>query len=382
MYLDIVIEDIKKYDNALSYIRKLGPYETDKNLQKYSKTMLAHLPEETTQLLIELCTGLLPHATGIKSPAPSENTKALANLPFGGNDTGSIFSDHSTPTLSNGNNQTPILNKLAQTKTTFNRLTYTPPSPRKFMPSFVDRPDYLTVFLESVFHKLWGAVTTPASVASPVSEGTPLLPSSKGDVSSNTKTLEKQWSLQEQEERKIIWNTLLELYLMDETHVIKQGISARDRQRHKRESRQKALALLQDETVQYDTNQALVLCQLKEFDEGIVFLYERTGMYTDILRYWMDKGQTDRVIEGVRKYGPKEPSLYPMVLTYFSSTSEVMEKSTQELLSVMKHIDEKDLLPPIQVVQALSRSNIATIGLLKGYIGKKIERERDELKQV
>lgn len=71
-----------------------------------------------------------------------------------------------------------------------------------------------------------------------------------------------------------------------------------------------------------------------------------------------------------------------MVLTYFSSTPEVMAKSTEELASVMKHIDDKDLLPPIQVVQALSRSNVATIGLLKGYIGKKIEHERAELKQV
>ncbi|PHZ12993.1 uncharacterized protein RHIMIDRAFT_251091 [Rhizopus microsporus ATCC 52813] len=47
----------------------------------------------------------------------------------------------------------------------------------------------------------------------------------------------------------------------------------------------------------------------------------------------------------------------------------------------MKHIDEKDLLPPIQVVQALSRSNVASIGLIKDYIGKKIEYERKELKQ-
>ncbi len=53
----------------------------------------------------------------------------------------------------------------------------------------------------------------------------------------------------------------------------------------------------------YDTNQALVLCQLKQFDEGIVYLYEKTGMYTDILRFWMEKGGTDRVIEGVRRYG-------------------------------------------------------------------------------
>lgn len=332
MYLDIVIEDTQQYGTALQYIRKLGPHEADKNLQKYSKTLLCHLPHETTQLLIELCTGSLNSSSSNSSKDTATAKAALNNLPF--------------------SNSADVLEPPPTIK--MKRLSYAPPSPRKFMPAFVDRPDCLTEFLEAVYDALWGNGTT--------------------------KTL----STTEQEERKNIWNTLLELYLMENT----------------RQVRQKALTLLQDDTVAYDTNQALVLCQLKQFDEGIVYLYEKTGMYTDILRYWMEKGGTDRVIEGVRKYGyvlclkrkrdrnsfkfnrPKDPSLYPMVLTYFSSTPEVMEKSTQELLSVMKHIDEKDLLPPIQVVQALSRSNVATIGLLKGYIGKKIEHERRELKQA
>ena len=71
-----------------------------------------------------------------------------------------------------------------------------------------------------------------------------------------------------------------------------------------------------------------------------------------------------------------------MVLTYFSSNPEILSKSTPELLSVINHIDSQDLLPPIQVVQALSQSNVATIGLIKRYIGKKIEHEREDLKQV
>ncbi|KAI9486357.1 MAG: hypothetical protein EXX96DRAFT_40431 [Benjaminiella poitrasii] len=381
LYLDIMMEDMKSYEQAIPYIRKFGPHEADKNLQKYSKTLLTHLPEETTQLLIELCTGTLPLATtnnpstasGTKSPAPSDNTRALSNLPFGGPsavDTASIFSDHSIP---NGNPLPSTLNKIIQIKNASGKLTYSPPSPRKFMSAFVDRPDYLTIFLEAVFEKLWDAHTTStlSSVSSPALDSP-----AKGEQG------EKHWTAQEQEERKTIWNTLLELYLMDDDNSRKdESISARDRQRRKRESHQKALALLQDDSVQYDTNQALVLCQLKQFDEGIVYLYEKTGMYTDILRYWMEKNNTDRVIEGVRKYGPKDSSLYPMVLTYFSSTPEVLARSTPELLSVVKHIDEQDLLPPIQVVQALSRSNVATIGLLKDYIGKKIEHEHQELKQ-
>ena len=165
------------------------------------------------------------------------------------------------------------------------------------MPAFVDRPDYLTTFLESVFEKLWGTVNNSSS--SPATSATTGVTSPVSETATVVNGL-RHWSLQEQEERKTIWNTLLELYLMDD---IKEPTSARERQKRKREFRQKALTLLHDESVHYDTNQALVLCQLKQFDEGIVYLYEKTGMYTDILRYWMDKGNTDRVIEGVRKYG-------------------------------------------------------------------------------
>lgn len=71
-----------------------------------------------------------------------------------------------------------------------------------------------------------------------------------------------------------------------------------------------------------------------------------------------------------------------MVLTYFSSNAEVLSKSTPELLSVLNHIDSQDLLPPIQVVQALARSDVASISLIKRYIGKKIEHEREELSQA
>ncbi|KAG0185380.1 hypothetical protein DFQ28_009464 [Apophysomyces sp. BC1034] len=399
LYLDIVIEDMRNYDTAISYIRKLNYQEADNNLRKYSKTLLSRLPEQTTQLLTELCTGTLTSSqssgTRATSPTPSvRNTAALANLPFAGSglDDSPAQSESGAQrgkATQNGNG-TVGNGKYPHTR---NVMSYVPPSPRIFMPAFVDRPDCLVVFLEKVFEKRWGlnpktTDRTTSDTASTRSYGT-REDSVNGAQSSGTHT----WSPQEQEERKAIWNTLLELYLMDEqpnpststspmsSPRRQHAVSQREHQRRMKEFKTKALTLLKDDSVQYDTNQALVLCQLKQFDEGIVYLYERTGMYTDIIRFWMEKEETDRVIEGVRKYGPKDPSLYPMVLTYFSSTPETLSKSTTELLSVLNHIDSKDLLPPIQVVQALSRSNVATIGLLKGYIGKHIEQEREELQQ-
>lgn len=256
------------------------------------------------------------------------------------------------------------------------------------MPSFVDRPDCLVQLLERVYEKRWAS---PSPSEKAVSDAASVRSYGTRDERNNHQAASEGPTLspQEREERKAIWNTLLELYLMDEQSLAAGSPASRadpmnDRERQKRRKnfRVKALSLLKDDAVQYDSNQALMLCQLKQFDEGIVYLYEKKGMYNDILRFWMDKEETDRVIEAVRKYGPKDPSLYPMVLTYFSSSPDILSKSTPELLSVLNHIDSEDLLPPIQVVQALSRSNVATIGLIKRYIGNKIEQENQELKQV
>ncbi|KAI9309494.1 hypothetical protein BJ944DRAFT_172889 [Cunninghamella echinulata] len=378
LYLDIVIEDMRDYETAIKYLKELGPYEADKNLQKYSKTLLSYLPEQTTQILVELCSGTFPIAKSTNESAITTNNddKVLH-----------LQRDNRPPEIS------VIATSSANDNTTLkltpkNGLYYNPPSARTFMPSFVDRPDCLAVFLEKILETRWKPQQQQSNPNTTTNDDTGGKPNSN-----NNNNILTQLTPSEQEERKAIWNTLLELYLMDEqphpttstSHIssptLQHTLTQREKLKRAKEFKTKSLALLKDETVQYDTNQALVLCQLKKFDEGIVYLYEKTEMYTDILRLWMEKEETDKVIEAVRKYGPKDPSLYPMVLTYFSSTPEILAKSTSELLTVLRNIDEKDLLPPIQVVQALSRSNAATIGLLKPYISKKIESERKELKQ-
>ena len=290
---------------------------------------MTHLPEQTTQLLIDLCTGALTTSAGGGSNSNSNNpaaqddalsptastkntTTALQNLsilPFAGtpNDTGSIHSD------STGLNGTSTPNGMNDNKTHHRKeLSYTPPSARIFMPAFVERPDCLVMLLERVYEKRWGSssekLTMTSDAASIRSYG------NDKHHPNGTNTSHHTLSPQEKEERKTIWNTLLELYLMDEHPVprISPQMSTQnnhsqlnDRERHKRrkEFRVNALALLKDDSVEYDTNQALVLCQLKQFDEGVVYLYEKTCMYTDILRFWMEKEETDRVIESVRKYG-------------------------------------------------------------------------------
>src|SRR5690606_32821223 len=72
------------------------------------------------------------------------------------------------------------------------------------------------------------------------------------------------------------------------------------------------------------------------------------------------------------------PSLYPLTLSYFSSSPERLSSATPELLKVLDHIDQEDLLPPLQIIQALSQTSVATIGMVKNYISRRIESERKE----
>lgn len=59
-YLKILLEDVKNYEKALAYIETLDFFEAEKNLKKYGKALVSELPEQTTKLLMRLCTDYHP----------------------------------------------------------------------------------------------------------------------------------------------------------------------------------------------------------------------------------------------------------------------------------------------------------------------------------
>ncbi|KAF9932825.1 hypothetical protein BGZ67_004546 [Mortierella alpina] len=419
LYLTVQIDDVKQYDRALAYMRRLGPVEADKNLQKYGKVLLAHLPEKTTQLLIDLCSGSLAR---LSSPSPTPGTASPVNnhaagahhhafniLPFA---IGGASGTSSPPVSSSGAASPAIgghasLSPKPHSKHHHESGKYAPPSPRTFMSLFVDHPSNLIVFLEKISANRWPSAssTNPSTLASPSGPGAHGNKPGSGNASAASKkaavgskdmndaasgsgaSRHGATTDQDMEERKAVWNTLLELYLADPPLSPSDGpnkgstmqvAEMNRRMKEKILKKEKCLKLLNDTEIPYDTNHALVLCHMAGFDEGIVFLYEKMKMYTDILRLWIGRDDTTKVIECLRKYGPLEPSLYPLTLSYFSSSPGRLTSATAELLKVLDHIDQQDLLPPLQVVQALSQTSVATIGMIKNYIGRRIESERKE----
>eukprot|EP00027_Filamoeba_sp_ATCC50430_P018912 CAMPEP_0168579026 /NCGR_PEP_ID=MMETSP0413-20121227/21645_1 /TAXON_ID=136452 /ORGANISM="Filamoeba nolandi, Strain NC-AS-23-1" /LENGTH=897 /DNA_ID=CAMNT_0008612909 /DNA_START=77 /DNA_END=2766 /DNA_ORIENTATION=- len=59
-YLKILLEDLKGYTQALEYIGTLDFTETEKNVKKYGKILITTVPDQTTQLLMRLCTSYAP----------------------------------------------------------------------------------------------------------------------------------------------------------------------------------------------------------------------------------------------------------------------------------------------------------------------------------
>ncbi|KAJ9087067.1 Vacuolar protein sorting-associated protein 11 [Entomophthora muscae] len=239
-------------------------------------------------------------------------------------------------------------------------------SPLDFSNVFVDRQDSLVTFLEQFCaHKLSKDFTwdpnakrrsdlfaPPKLVVKPVRNGP-----SNGQ--------------HEVKDMALIWNTLLDLYL---TWYIRE----KDRQE---ELEHKIMTILTDPEIHYDINHAIVLCKLSGLDQAIVFLYEKLAMYVDILSHWIAQDNVEKILETLRKYGPREPALYTLTLEYFASSPVSLLNHPMEFRQVLDYIDDQSLLPPVQVIQALSRNSVATIGNLKQFVKKSIQLDEEKIMQ-
>ena len=121
---------------------------------------------------------------------------------------------------------------------------------------------------------------------------------------------------------------------------------------------------------------------MSDFRDGTILVREQQGLRFDIFRSYTSAGDTRGAIKALRKYGPEEPQLYPAALAYFTSSPRTLQEAGDELEAVLRKIDEDGLMAPLQVIQTLSTNAVATMGMVKKYLGDTIERERKEISNV
>lgn len=342
LVVDILIEDLKKYAEAVAYIQRLEPTEAYANFMKYGTVLLEHCPAEMTQLFIEYFTGsfrpkkdaVIVQETSIEqeggrlgnmATSAVQNLAALLPLPY------MNASAVQTPSSgTNGQLSTRSQAQVVETTTEGEYVEYEAPKPRIAFSAFVDHPEQFITFLE-------------ACIASP-------------EVTNDNKT--------------DLNTTLFEIYLHKASNTTAE---------EKAEYEQKAKALIESEDTHIDTSNVLLLSDLEKFRDGSILVSERQGLRFDVFRSYTTARDTRGAIKALRKYAPEEPGLYPAALAYFTSSPEILAEAGDEVGAVLQKIDSDNLMAPLQVVQTLSQNAVATMGLVKKYLSATVERERAEI---
>jgi len=369
--------------------------------------MLENLPRETTELLIDICTSnsLLTlddsttetaEDTGLPSAGrqsgfgpsylsylalnrgPTTNETATTVTASGtitakGRREGSILEDPGDPTPPpTASILTSAGGAAATIQTPKPRVPVKRPSPKVYFAHFVDHMEQFVIFLETVALRRWGQSVNDSA-----------------NATANNEKEDSDVPVDETAERAdqiSVWNTLLELYLSIPTKS----------EEEERGMRAKALRLLQSDKIPYDVNHALIVCSTCQFTPGLVLLWEKLEMHEDVLRFWMDKEKSSdssgdesgvseaskQVVHYLDLYGPKHRHLYPLALRFLTSSEVLLGRHSKDMERVIEYVDQEKIMPPLAILQLLSRNGIASVGLVKGWLVRKIGEARENIDMV
>eukprot|EP01090_Pellita_catalonica_P014863 TRINITY_DN3886_c0_g1_i1.p1 TRINITY_DN3886_c0_g1~~TRINITY_DN3886_c0_g1_i1.p1 ORF type:complete len:756 (+),score=131.66 TRINITY_DN3886_c0_g1_i1:334-2268(+) len=335
-YLKILLEDLNDALNALHYIGTLEFSDAETNLQKFGKTLVSSLPKETTRFLMTLCTNYKPGRAGggyssIQFSQLQEQEEANTkkkNQIAARNDDGTA----TTSTASSSMKSINIGSGLDRTRA----------KPGEFIHIYVKHPEWLTIFLEFII--------------------------TQGEASS------------------LIYNTLLELYLREDDDDMSARSNAAEKEEQEendirstlsretqKERWDKAERLLKDPRAKFDEDHALLLAKTHNFSPGLLYLYEKLGLYYEIVQYHMEHNEYPHVVQACKKFWRQEPDLWVQALSYFAEQQD--DDCHTEIVEILEQIERDNLLPPLLVVKILSKSATSTLSVIKDYIARVLTRD-------
>lgn len=321
-YLKILLEDLGRYEEALQYISSLEPSQAGVTVKEYGKILIEHKPVETIEILMRLCT-----EEGESSMRGTSNGTYISMLP----------------------------------------------SPVDFLNIFIHQPQSLMNFLEKYTNKV---KDSPAQVEI---HNTLLEFYLSNDLNFPSISQVKTSAELNVVARNPSGTALMSRAESNGTTADKKDLS-NDKDRLER--LEKGLCLLKSawpsdlEHPLYDVDLAIILCEMNAFKEGLLYLYEKMKLYREVIACYMQAHDHEGLIACCKKLGDSgkggDPSLWADLLKYFGELGEDCSKEVKEVLTF---IERDDILPPIIVLQTLSRNPCLTLSVVKDYIARKLEQE-------
>ncbi|KAG7861421.1 hypothetical protein KL919_002155 [Ogataea angusta] len=325
--VDIQLHDMKNPSLTMKYIRTLPVDDLLRVLIDKVKWFLDSLPNECNLLLIDVFTGKY-------SPEPEFDLEDLAVAP-------NTNANH--PILTSYKQFVAFMNLADNEEPQVTQPTYLPPRPRIIFQSFVDHPNEFVIFLEACiesYDKFGG----------------------------------------DEKDKKDIMVTLYEMYLT----MSKNGD---DETKAKWQSKAKTLL----ENIQKngwdleDQTNLLLLSNLGDYAEAEISIREATddsaqGFELDMFRSTILTGNYQKSMEVIEKYGDKEPDLYKLALSVYTSSEEIFNRVGEEKVAeLIWKIDSLKLMTPLEVVKLLGMTSFVKLGLIKSYLIEQIRRQKRDM---
>lgn len=362
VYLRILIEKKSDFEGAVAYIKSARPPDlmhshlafpdAETALQLFGRSLLDHVPAQACALITTLCIDYQPLPDD-DTPVPP--TPATTPVPT----TTVTPSDRSAPT-------TPVL------PAPLGSLTPQPP-----LSSLRQHIRYSLRSRRSLKASVSLSAAAPALLATlgesaitPV-YGNPsqYIPLFAGHIELLQQFLE-QVTQRAQPCDTSTWNTLLELQLREEKAA--QGEA-------KARAHEKVMKTLTQPEAQYDKEEALVLVQSYEHQEGQLFLYKEMGMYSLLLQHYLAMKDFAAIVSLCQEMQSGADNLWIELLMVLARAETVDLPLLQQILN---YIERNQVLPILYALQILSQNERVTVSMVQQFITRSLQKERGIIQTV
>ncbi|KAK0400057.1 hypothetical protein QR680_003333 [Steinernema hermaphroditum] len=125
---------------------------------------------------------------------------------------------------------------------------------------------------------------------------------------------------------------------------------------------------------QTNHGEALHLCLMFGFAEGIRHIYRKQKRFIELMQFLKEKGDVDNMINLCSELNSE--ALWTELLLYLAQREDNCE---QHVKRVLVEIEDSGIIHPLVVLEILSRSQSLTVDSLRGYIVRWLKRQNDNI---